>query len=100
MLTGHFDGTGRWILGDADDPERGVIFETKLGASESRPAHSYGDWRAFMVWDGSLEIGGQELTRDDIVIIEPNSEVPAMKAGSDGSHLIEMARTIAGELPK
>jgi hypothetical protein len=100
MVTGHFDGTGRWDLGDANDPSRGVIFETKLSPSESRPAHSYADWHAFMVWDGALLIGDQKLTKDDILVIEPNSEVPALQAGSEGTHLIEMARTAAGEDPK
>ena len=30
MVTGSFNGSGRWDLGFADDPERGVIYETKL----------------------------------------------------------------------
>jgi hypothetical protein len=100
MLTGHFDGTGRWDLGDANDPSRGVIFETKLSAAESRPSHSYRDWHAFMVWDGDLAIGNHELKKDDILVVEPNSQVPALQAGHGGAHLVEMARTIAGEQPQ
>jgi hypothetical protein len=93
LLTGHFDGTGRWDLGDPDDPDRGVIYETKLSPSAVSDARSYSDWHAFMVWDGTFTMDGREFSKDDIVVVEAGCEVPEVKVGDGGAHLIEMSRT-------
>lgn len=96
FITGHFDGTGSWDLGDASDPERAVVFETKLAASDVINAHSYSDWHAFMIYEGSVLAGDREIPQDGILVVEPNSRVPELVAGESGVHMIEIARTASG----
>lgn len=85
-----------WNLGDAGDPDRGVLADMRLGAGESRPARKAGDWWSAMVLSGSAEAGGRELVRDDVLIAAPGGELPEIKAGSEGVQLVEMARTARG----
>ena len=93
---GHLDGSGWWDLGPASESDRGALFETKLQISEPVPAHTYEDWRCFIVWDGSLHFCGRELTANDVVIVKAESERPAYEAGKSGADLIEMVRTPKG----
>jgi hypothetical protein len=57
------------------------------------PAQERGDWYCAMVLDGSVEAGGKTLVRDDVLIAERGSAVPALIAGKDGVHLLEHFRT-------
>ena len=43
-----------------------------------------------------MRVGGEELTRDHLLIIEPGAEVPEFEVGSEGVHLLECAKTAAG----
>ena len=86
----------RWDLGEAGDPERGILADMRLAAGESRPARKAGDWWAAMVLSGSAEAGGRKLERDDVLIAAPGGELPEIKAGSEGVQLFEMARTSRG----
>jgi len=97
VRTGHLQGGQRWDLGAPDDPERGVMLDTKLAAGEVVPPHRHRDWRGLMIWDGSMRIGDHELTKDDVVIVEPDAEVPAYQAGPQGVHMMEFCRTAAAE---
>ena len=94
---GQLSGGGRWDLGAADDPERGLAVSTTLAPGESLPAHRLGDWRWTLVMDGDLTFGGRPLVAGDIVITEPAVDVPAATAGSDGARLLELCRTAAAE---
>jgi hypothetical protein len=95
LLTGTLKGGQRWDLGDAGDAQRGVMLDTKLPAGAAIPAHRHRDWRGVLVWDGSLRVGDSELTKDDLLLIEPDAEVPAFEVGAQGAHLMEFARTAA-----
>ena len=94
--TGHLNGGGRWDLGDADDPDRGVMLDTKLPAGVTVPSHRHRDWRGVLLFEGSMRVGDEELTRDHLLIIEPDAEVPEFEVGSEGVHLLECAKTTAG----
>ncbi|HZS14436.1 MAG TPA: hypothetical protein VFC09_07550 [Candidatus Dormibacteraeota bacterium] len=96
VLTGKLKGGQRWDLGDSGDPERGVMLDTLLPAGSAVPAHRHRDWRGVLVWNGSLRAGDEELTKDDLLVIEPGAEVPAFQAGPQGAHLMEFAKTAAG----
>jgi hypothetical protein len=93
LAKGRLDGNAFWDLGDGDDPERGIVFDRKLGAGATLPPVSVGDWRATLVYDGSMTVGDTELATNDILIAEPDAKVPAVTAGRDGVHLLELART-------
>jgi hypothetical protein len=82
-----------WDLGDPDDPDRGVVRDTRLAAGETIAATTRGDWYAALVLGGSVEAGGRTLVRDDVVIAESGAQVPALVAGPDGAHLLENFRT-------
>ena len=83
----------RWELGDADDPDRSVVADTRLAAGETMPATGRGDWYAALVLDGSAQVDGRTVTRDDVILARRGSTVPAITAGADGVQLLENFRT-------
>lgn len=82
-----------WNLGDAADPRRGVVRDTRLPASIPLPARTRQDWYGAVVLDGSMVVGGKTLARDDVLIAERGAAVPAMTAGPEGVQLLETFRT-------
>jgi hypothetical protein len=85
-----------WDLGEADDPDRGIVRDGRLASSELRPARMAADATGFLVIDGSAEVLGRTMVRDDVLIVERGSEYPALKGGSEGVQLIEFSRTARG----
>lgn len=84
----------QWHLGDSGDPDCPVVKDTRLVAGEKIPARERGDWYAAMVLDGSVEVAGKTLVRDDVIIVERNSSVPEIAAGPGGAQLLENFRTM------
>jgi hypothetical protein len=82
-----------WDLGEAGDPNRGVVRDWRLAAGESIAARERGDWYCALVLGGSIVAGGKTLVRDDVLIAERGSAVPQVIAGKDGVHLLELFRT-------
>lgn len=80
-------------LGDKDDPNRGVVRDTRLAAGEKIAARSRGDWYAAMVLDGSVEVAGRRLVRDDVLIAERGAVIPEIVGGPGGAQLLENFRT-------
>lgn len=95
LQKGRLDGNARWDLGDPDDPERGIVFDRKLPAKAALPPASARDWRGAIVLDGSMTVGDSAFGTGDILIAEPGAKVPAIEAGPQGAHLLELARTAA-----
>lgn len=85
-----------WDLGAAGDPDRGVVRDTRLKPGESIPAQERGDWYGALVLDGSIEVNGRTLVRDDVLIAERGAAIPAMVGGKDGVQLLEHFRTARG----
>ena len=83
----------RWDLGDPDDPNCSVVADSRLAAGETMAATPRGDWYAALVLDGSVDVGGKTLVRDDVLLAETGSTVPEMTAGAEGVHLLENFRT-------
>jgi hypothetical protein len=83
----------QWDLGSPDDPKRGALRNTTLGAAETIGSRSRGDWYAALVIGGSAELAGRMLVRDDVLLVEPGSTVPELVAGKDGVQLLEHFRT-------
>jgi hypothetical protein len=98
LTKGRLDPGSRWDLGPPGDPDRGAALATVLEPGETVPAHQLGDWRWSLITEGELTLGGRKLTRDDIIITEPNVPVPGMVAGPGGTRLLELCRTVAGEV--
>jgi hypothetical protein len=96
VLTGHLSGGQRWDLGEADDPERGVVLDMRLPPGAAVPTHTHVDWHAALVLDGEMHFGDGKLTRDDLLIIEPDATVPSLEVSAQGAHLVEFARTAPG----
>ncbi|MEV4237025.1 hypothetical protein AB0J47_17810 [Nocardia sp. NPDC049737] len=97
LVKGTLTNVGRWDLGPSDDPDRGVALGTRLAPGEKIPAHKLRDWCWSLVTDGDLTLGERRLAVDDIVITEPNIEVPEAVAGPNGVQLLELCRTAASE---
>jgi hypothetical protein len=95
LVTGSLRGGQRWDLGDADDPDRGVILDTKLPNATTVPSHHYRDWRGLFVFSGSVRAGDTAMTQGDLMVFEPGADVPELVVGSDGVHLLEFAKTAA-----
>lgn len=85
-----------WDLGAADDPNRGVVRDTRLAAGERVAAQERGDWYAALVLEGTIEVAGKTLVRDDVLIAERGAAIPEIQGGPDGVHLLEHFRTARG----
>jgi hypothetical protein len=85
-----------WDLGDADDPNRGIVGDGRLAPGETRAARHAGDACGFLVIDGSVELAGRTLERDDVLIVQRGSEFPELRGGTEGAQLLEFARTARG----
>jgi hypothetical protein len=95
LQKGHLDGKAYWDLGDPADPERGIVFDRKMSAGATLPPVAVGDWRAAIVLDGTVNVGQDSFVAGELLIVEPDAKVPALTAGPDGVHLLELARTAA-----
>jgi hypothetical protein len=95
VVTGSLGGNQRFDLGEPDDPERGVLLDTTIPPNVVIPSHHHRDWRGVLIWEGSMRVGNEPLTKDDLLIIEPNAEVGAFETGAEGVHLLEFAKTDA-----
>ena len=83
----------QWHLGDSSDPNCPLVRDTRLASGEKLAACERGDWYAALVLDGSLEVAGKTLVRDDVIVAERGGKVPGIVAGSKGAHLLENFRT-------
>jgi len=83
----------KWFLGDRDDPDCPVVKDTRLAAGEEIAGQKRGDWYCALVLDGSVEVAGKTLERDDVILAEPGSPIPDVAAGPDGAQLLENFRT-------
>lgn len=90
----------QWDLGKPDDPERGIMRVSRLEAGERLPAYTYEDWHSIILLEGSLQIGGQTLGKDDYVVMRPNNRVEEIQAGCDGALVLDVARTACGIDPR
>lgn len=93
LWKGRLDGNAYWDLGDRNDPERGIVFDRKLAARVTLPPVSVGDWRGTIVLGGSMNVGDTTLATNDVLLIQPHAKMPESIAGSEGVHLLELART-------
>jgi hypothetical protein len=82
-----------WNLGDPSDPNRSVVRDTRLAAGDSIAAQERSDWYGALVLEGSVEVGGKRLVKDDVLVAERGAAIPAMLAGPAGVQLIEHFRT-------
>lgn len=90
-------GSGmRWHLGEAEDPNRGMMGCTALRVGETVEEHSYGDWHAMFVLSGSGRVGATELATRDVLLIAPEVRVPRITAAEDGLEIFSVARTTKG----
>lgn len=83
----------KWDLGEANDLDRAVVKDTRLSGGEVVGQTSRGDWYAALVLDGSVEVAGRTLLRDDVILAERGATVPEMVAGPGGAHLLENFRS-------
>jgi hypothetical protein len=96
LIKGHLSPGAQWDLGDAGDPQRGILRDSRLAAGERIAPHRFDDWRAVFVLDGDLTVGGEALGKDDVLIVKPNSRVGELVAGPNGAQLLEVSRTAIG----
>lgn len=85
-----------WDLGEAGDPERGVMCDVRLEAGEALPARTFADWHGLIVLGGSLRLGELNLGRDDCLLVAPGGTLDVLTGGPEGAHLLRLARTAAG----
>jgi hypothetical protein len=88
-----------WDLGAANDPNRGLMKDTRLAPGQKRPPHSYADWHGIFVLDGTVRVGDRTLARNDVLILKPGAPVETLEGGADGAHLFEVSRIAKGMAP-
>jgi hypothetical protein len=96
LIKGHLTDGQRWDLGEADDPERGVIACTVLRGEEWIAPHSYADWHSLFILKGGLHLGEHVLKVGDVIMAEPGARLEKIKASADGASLFECARIVGG----
>jgi quercetin dioxygenase-like cupin family protein len=96
IVMGHLTPGAVFDLGEAGDPDRGLMVFTRFEAGQDIAPHTYDDARAIFVFDGDLTLGDRQLAKGDALIIERGAAIPAVKAGPKGAQLLEIARTSAG----
>jgi hypothetical protein len=96
IFTGTLEPGKQWDLGASNDPERGIMRDTRLPPGEMIERHAYDDWHFMLVLDGSFNIAGRKVEKDGYLLVRPNSAVDRIKAGANGAHLLELARTSTG----
>ena len=89
-------GGQKWDLGESDDPNRGVMLDTRLMPRQVLPRHHHDDARWILVFEGSMRVAGRELALDDVLVVEGGHEIPAFEAGPEGVALLELVRTAKG----
>jgi len=86
-------GPGRlWDLGEPDDPERGVMLYSRFEENEAIGPHACDDWRWLVVFEGTAEVAGRNLIKDDINV-EPHGRLEGIVPGHGGVELFEVCRT-------
>ena len=95
LTKGHLKGGQRWNLGEPGDPNRGVLLDTRLQPGENYPPRRHREWRGVLVLDGSLKVGTERLTKDNLLIAEPNVEYGPLEPGPSGAHVLEFVRKAA-----
>ena len=93
MWKSRLEPDWQWYLGDKDDLGCPVVRDTRLAPGESIAACERGDWYGALVLEGSVEIAGKALVRDDVIVAEAGSSVPDIVAGQGGGQLLENFRT-------
>jgi hypothetical protein len=48
------------------------------------------------VLDGTLAVSGATIEKDGYLVIKPGCALAEIKAGAEGAHLLELARTARG----
>jgi hypothetical protein len=96
LIKGHLTHGASWNLGPDDDPERGVMGYTGLGAGEEIAAHGYADWHGLFLLRGSLAMAGVTYEAGSVILAEPHARLNTIVAGPDGADILEMARIAAG----
>ena len=99
LIMTHLEPEKVWDLGEADDPNRGLMKDTRLAAGQTRPAHSYAEWHGIFVLDGCVRLGNRMLVKNDVLILKPNAPVEALEGGPGGAHLFEVSRIAKGMAP-
>jgi hypothetical protein len=89
-----------WNLGEATDPERSILKDSRLSPGRGLRPHQYDDWHAILVMEGSLRIAGHTLAPDDYLLIRPRCRVEAIEAGAGGAQLLELSRTARGAVAR
>jgi len=84
----------QWYLGEEGDENCPVVKDLRLASGETVAGCKRGDWYGALVLDGSVEVAGKTLVRDDVIVAERDSMVPEIVAGSNGAHLLENFRTV------
>lgn len=80
-------------LGEAGDPERSVMRDTRLQAGATLVPSTTDDWRMIAVLGGSVQYQGRTLARDEFLRVAPGAHVAEIQGGPDGAQLIELGRT-------
>jgi len=94
MFKSRLEPGRQWDLGDPHDPDHAVVRSTRLAAGGSIAKPQRGDWYGALVLEGSIEISGRTLVRDDVIIAERGATVPDIVAGPGGAQLLENFRTM------
>lgn len=80
-------------LGEAGDPERSVLRDSRLEVGAALAPSTTGDWRMIAVLEGSAQYQGRTLIRDDFLRVAPGADLAEIVGGPKGAQLIELGRT-------
>lgn len=99
LVRGRLAPGAAWDLGEPGDPERGQLRYVVLAPGETLQPRRFHDWSALVMLGGGMQLGSQQLVRQDILTLAPGSRLDAVQAGPDGMELLEVLRTAPGPGP-
>lgn len=87
-------------MGEAEDPQRGIMRDVRLQPGQSIGPETAADWRMLIVMAGSVDYAGRALQRDEFLRIAPGATTSKLTAGAEGAQLLELARTAPALPPR
>lgn len=80
-------------MGEAGDPDRGILRDLRLGEGDRIGPEQTDDWRMLIVLDGEVRYAGKTLVKDDFLRVAPGVATSEIIGAAGGAQLLELART-------
>jgi hypothetical protein len=78
-----------FLLG-AEGTTRPCWVQSRMEHGQTSPPHAHSGWTCTVVIGGSWRVGGQEMSKGQMVLVEPDVEYGPFEPGPDGVEIVEI----------